>query len=474
MINESIFRSYDIRGIYPSEINEEAVEKIGRAVVAYLKPKQVVVGRDMRLSSPSLHRALLKGITEAGANVIDIGMVPTPVTYFTVAKYGYDAGIMISASHNPPEYNGLKIVKKKSIQLSKDTGISDIAKIVLSSDFPKAKKTGRIINKDVREAYYQHILRATDYCSRSTRRELETQNSSHQSKADSNNKNRRLNIIVDAGNGMGGAFNKPVLDKLPIKYKAMYFKPDGSYPNHPANPAEDKNLVDLIKAIKKQKADLGIAFDGDADRAIFIDDKGEKLNSDYYVALIAPEILRNSADKRVYYDLRFSKVAVDALKKIGAKPVRTRVGNPFYKIGLIEKGGAMAAEQSGHIMFHDGFGLDDGLLATVKLMSFLSRQQKSLSKLRQPLEGYYSNSGEINIESHNSAKVVAGLEKKYGKIGKVDKLDGLTVVMKDWWFNVRGSNTEPMIRVCLETKPDAEFMKLKRDELLSDIKELDV
>lgn len=448
MLNSSIFRSYDIRGLYPSEINEEAAEAIGSAIVRYLKVRQVVVGRDMRLSSPSLYHALVKGITGAGADVIDIGMAPTPVVYFTVAKFGYKAGAAITASHNPPEYNGIKIVKDKSLQLSKNGGILEIAKLA-STPVKPVKHIGRVVKKDVLRAYYKHIL----------------------SKA--GRFDRRLRVVIDAGNGMGGTFNKPVFDKLPIDYRAMYFKPDGSYPNHPANPAEDENLRDLIKEVKKEKADLGIAFDGDADRAIFVDDKGRILTSDYYTCLIAPEVLSKSRDKRVYYDLRFSKTAARMLKKYGAKPIRTRVGNPFYKEGLIAKGGAMAAEQSGHIMFQDGFGLDDGLLAAAKLLSFLSRQSKPLSKLRLPFEGYYANSGEINIKSLNSAKVIEGLDKKYGKLGKVDKLDGLTVEMKDWWFNVRGSNTEPVIRVVVETKPDEEFMLQRKKELLEDIKRLD-
>ncbi len=448
MINEGIFRSYDVRGVYPDAVNEEAVEAVGGAVVKYLKAKQVVVGRDMRLSSPSLYRSLVKGITNAGADVIDIGMVPTPVVYFTVAKFGYDGGIMISASHNPPEYNGLKIVRKKALQLSKDDGIEDIKKLVLSGNIKPAKKTGKVIKKDIKKDYFKHILQFA----KGTK--------------------PGLKIIVDAGNGMGGFF-KPVLDKLPIKYKAMYFKPDGTYPNHPANPAETKNLQDIIKAVKKEKADFGVAFDGDADRAIFIDDKGEVVRPDYFIALIAEEELKQNKDKRVYYDLRFSHVIIDKLKELGAKPVKTRVGNPFYKQGLINKGGTMAAELSGHIMFASGFGLDDGLLPVVKLVNFLSRQKESLSEIIKPLKGYYANPGEINVESNNSARVLKGLEQKYGKIGKVDKLDGLTVTFKDWWFNVRGSNTEPVIRINLETKPDEKFMMQCKKELLDDIKKLD-
>lgn len=449
MVKEGIFRSYDIRGIYPEDINEEAAEKIGRAMVKHLKTEVMVVGYDMRKSSPSLFKALTKGITSAGADVVDIGMVPTPVVYFTVSKYGYPAGVVISASHNPPEYNGLKIVGKKAIQLSKDTGIEDIRKIVFSNSAPEAKKPGRIIKKDVHAAYYEHILKFSKPGS------------------------RKLKLVIDAGNGMGGEFFEPVLDKLPISYKKMYFKPDGSYPNHPANPAEAKNLKDVITEVKKQKADLGVAFDGDADRAIFIDDKGNIVTPDIYVALMVAGELKNHKDKHVYYDLRFSQVALDALKKAGAIAVRTRVGNPFYKQQLIGRGGTMAAELSGHIMFADGLGLDDGLLPVVKLVSFLSRQDKPLSELIGKYRGRYANPGEINVESKNSAKVVAGLEKDFGSLGRVDKLDGLTVTAKDWWFNVRASNTEPVIRLTLETKPDQKFMEAKKQELLKAIRKYD-
>ncbi len=451
MINPLIFKSYDVRGIYPSEINEEAAEIVGRAAVQHLKAKKIVVGRDVRLSSPALHRALLKGITEAGADVVDIGIVPSSVTYFTVASQKLDAGMYISASHNPPEYNGIKIVKQKGIQLSKDTGIEDIKTIAVAGEFKNAKKIGKVKKLDIRPAYYKHVLKFA----RGMKPGLE--------------------VIIDAGNGVGGMFGKPVFDKLPIKYKPLYFKPDGKYPNHLANPAEEKNLQDVVREIKKIKNQnkVGIAFDGDADRAFFVDDKGKTLRPDYYTALIAPEQLKNNKDKRIYYDLRYSKAVLQVLKKYGAKPVKTRVGNPFYKIGLIEKGGAMAAELSGHVMFPESYGLDDGIIATVKMLNFLSRQKEPLSKLIEPIQGYYANPGEINVESKNSAKVIEGLEKKYGKLGKVEKLDGLTVEMKDWWFNVRGSNTEPVIRVNLETRPDKKYMLEKKQELLSEIKKLD-
>jgi len=451
MLNPSIFKSYDVRGIYPSEINEEAAEVVGRAVVAYFKPKSVVVGCDVRKSSPSLTKALIKGITKAGVDVVDIGVVPSAVIYFAVADRGLDAGMYVSASHNPPEYNGIKIVKKKGIQLSKDTGIKDIKKIALKSNFRDAKTPGKVEKLDIKKTYYPHALKFA--------RGMKS----------------GLNVVIDAGNGVAGAFGKPIFDKLPIKYKALYFKPDGSYPNHLANPAEDKNLRDVISAVKKIKGSrkVGVAFDGDADRAFFIDDRGEKLRPDYYTALIAPEQLNNNSDKRIYYDLRYSKAVLNILKSKGAKLVRTKVGNPFYKIGLIEKGGAMAAELSGHVMFPESYGLDDGIIAMIKMLNFLSNQHQSLSQLTTDLKKQYQNPGEINVESYNSAKVIEGLEKKYGKLGKIDKMDGLTVTFKDWWFNVRGSNTEPVIRINLETKPDKKFMETKKKELLEDIRKLD-
>lgn len=446
MVDSSIFRSYDIRGIYPEAINEHVAEKIGFAVAKHLKAKEVIVGRDMRLSSPALFKALVKGINYAGANVVDIGMVPTPVTYFAVVQLKAKAGIMISASHNPPQYNGFKIVTKKAIQLSKDNGIEDIKNIVLKGAREKQGEKGKIRKFDISHAYYNHISRFIKPTA------------------------RRLKVVIDAGNGMGGNFFKPIFEKLNIDYVPMYFEPNGAYPNHPANPAEHENLTHLIEKIKKEKADFGVAFDGDADRAIFVDESGEVVRPDFYLALLATQELKNHKNKKVYYDLRFSYVAIEALKKAGAEVVRTRVGNPYYKQRLIGEGGAMAAELSGHIMFADGFGLDDGLLPVVKLVNFLGNQKKTLSSFVTKLRSQSANPGEINLEVKDSGKVLEALEEKYGALGKVDKLDGLTVTMKDWWFNVRASNTEPVIRLTLETKPDKKFMAEKKEEILEEIK----
>ncbi len=280
---------------------------------------------------------------------------------------------------------------------------------------------------------------------------------------------RRLKVVIDAGNGMGGDFFKPVFEKLNVDYIPMYFEPDGTYPNHPANPAEYENLTHLIKKVKRVKADLGVAFDGDADRAIFVDENGVLVRPDVYLALLAAQELKNHKNKKVYYDLRFSKVAVEVLRGAGAQVIRTRVGNPYYKQRLIGEGGTMAAELSGHIMFADGFGLDDGLLPVVKLVNFLGNQKKTFSSLVTKLRAGAASPGEINLKVKGSKKVLEALEKKYGVMGKIDKLDGLTVTAKDWWFNVRASNTEPVIRLTLETKPDEKFMAEKKEEILSEI-----
>ncbi|HOE74739.1 MAG TPA: phosphomannomutase/phosphoglucomutase [bacterium] len=445
MIDPSIFRSYDIRGVYPEAINECLAEKVGFAVVKHLKAKEVVVGRDMRLSSPVLFASLVRGINQAGADVVDIGMVPTPVTYFAVVHLKAKAGIMISASHNPPEYNGFKIVGKKAIQLSKESGIEDIKKIVLEGAQKNRGKRGKVKKFDISGAYYNHILRFVKPTT------------------------RRLKVVIDAGNGMGGDFFKPVFEKLNVDYIPMYFEPDGTYPNHPANPAEYENLTHLIKKVKRVKADLGVAFDGDADRAIFVDENGVLVRPDVYLALLAAQELKNHKNKKVYYDLRFSKVAVEVLRGAGAQVIRTRVGNPYYKQRLIGEGGTMAAELSGHIMFADGFGLDDGLLPVVKLVNFLGNQKKTFSSLVTKLRAGVASPGEINLKVKGSKKVLEALEKKYGVMGKIDKLDGLTVTAKDWWFNVRASNTEPVIRLTLETKPDEKFMAEKKEEILSEI-----
>ncbi len=440
-VDSLIFKAYDIRGIYPKQINEEVAYKIGRAVVSFLKCKNLVIGRDMRKSGPKLFKALAKGVTDQGCNVVDIGMCTTPMLHVSVAKYGHDAGIMISASHNPGEYNGFKIDGKKGLQLSEETGLKEIEKFFNKNKFKKEKK-GKITKKDILKNYVNHVLSFAENI-------------------------KGLKVVVDYGNGVGAISAKPVFEKLDIEVIPMYEEPDDSFPNHLPNPHDIANLRALQKRVKKEKADLGVFFDGDADRCFFVDENGEVVLTEFIVGVLVEEELKKSSDKRVYYDLRFSRAVRDAIKENAGKGVMMRVGNPFYKEKLVKEGGALAGEITGHIMFKDNFCMDDGLFSAIKLMNIICKKRKSLSELVKPLIRYYKTD-EINLEVEDKDKKIKEFEKEFSD-GKISHLDGITVEYKDWWFNIRKSNTEPLLRLNVEAG-SKKLMEEKRDEIIKKLK----
>lgn len=440
----SIFKAYDVRGVYPSELDEKLAYKIGRAFVSFLKVDKVAVSQDMRKSSEGLKKELIRGITDQGADVIEIeGLCSTPRSYFSCWFLRAPASIMVTASHNPGQYNGFKFTREKAIPISGNTGIKDIEQLVMGNKFKDAKKKGKVIEEDITENYRKHILSFIDA-----------------------KKIKPLKVVIDAGNGMGGKDMELVLDKLPLKVVKMYFEPDGSFPNHEANPLKEENNADIKKRIIKEKADFGIALDGDADRVFFFDENAETIPADFITSLIAEEVLKGNKGK-VLYDLRSSWIVKEVIEKNGGKAGMCRVGHAFIKEQMRKEKAIFAGELSGHFYFKDNFYTDSGVIAVLKMIQLISEKGKKLSELVKPLKKYYA-SGEINSEVEDKEGKMKELAKIY-KDGKVSWLDGIRIDFDDWWFNVRPSNTEPLLRLNLEAK-SKKLMEEKRDEVLGVIR----
>jgi phosphomannomutase len=418
-----IFRAYDIRGIYPKEINEETAYKIGRAVVVFLKADKVVIGRDARITSDVLFKAISQGINDQGADVYDIGMSTTPMLYY--ANQNYPAGIMITASHNPKDYNGFKICREQAIPISGDTGIMDIKALVEKNKFPDAKKKGKIVKIDVVNDYLKFVLKFAG---------MKT----------------KLKVVVDASNGAAGPTAKQIFDKLNCDYVPMYFEPDGRFPNHEPNQLKDENYKDLIASVKKNKADLGIMFDGDADRAGFVDEKGNIISLDLITALIGTNLLKSHPKEKVLFEVRSSWTTKEEIEKHGGIPILSRAGHAFIRTRMRDENAIFGGEKSGHFFFRDNFFADSAIIAAIAVMNEISASGKKFSEIMKPLQRY-SNSGEINSEVENPAEIIKKVEQHY-KEGKKMHVDGLTVEFKDWWFNLRMSQTEPLIRLNLEAK----------------------
>lgn len=428
-----VYKIYDIRGVYPSDINEDLAYKIGRAFVLHLGCSKVVVGRDGRKSSPSLHKALIQGILEQGADVFDMGLTATPLLNF--AARDYDAGIMVSASHNPAEYNAFKLVKRPVLQMhSKE--LQAILELAERGEFPAPDTYGNVIKLNPINEYVEHVLSHCDVSG--------------------------LKVVIDYGNGVGSIIAEPVLERLHLEVVPMYEDIDGDFPNHPSNPHDIENFQDLQKAVKEHGADLGIFFDGDADRSQIVDDTGKILMPDIQLALLVPEELKKYPGEDVYYDLRFSKIVKDVIIENKGNPVMLKVGNPFFKERLATSG-CLAGELSGHMMFKDHFCIDDGLFAALKLMELLSKKKLKLSELAMPLKKYHSTP-EISLKVNDADDVLKKVEAEFFT-GKHTVLDGVHITFPDWWFSLRKSNNEPLVRLRLEADTE-KLMIEKRDEIL--------
>jgi phosphomannomutase len=439
-IDPSIFKAYDLRGTYPDQINKEVARQIGRGLVGYLRPKSVVVGRDMRLSSPEVREGLIEGITAGGADVVDIGLVSTDCMYFSVGKYRYEAGVMITASHNPPEYNGFKMCRRDAVPLSGEAGLDRIQEMVLKNDFPAAPKSGRIEERDVDDDYVDHILSFVD------RKRV-----------------KPFKMVIDAGNGMAGKIVPKLFAHLPCKVIPMFFELDGSFPNHPASPIEPENIAPLRERVLKEKADLGAAFDGDADRMFLVDQNANPLGGDMVTALVAKSLLRKEKGATILYNLICSKAVPELIGSEGGKAIRTRVGHALIKPLMKEHNAVFGGEHSGHFYFRNNWFADSGLIALVVCLELISEEGRPLSELVRSIDTYV-RSGEINSRLENIPQKMSQIEKHYSD-GKIDHLDGLTVDFGEWWFNLRPSNTEPLLRLNVEAA-SKEMLDRKTAELL--------
>jgi len=442
----SIFKAYDIRGIYGTELTEELATKIGRALVTFLGCRKVVVGRDIRPHSAPLFKALAEGITMQGADVVDIGECSTPMAYYANGTLGCDAGVMITASHNPGEYNGFKLARAKAVPISGATGIKEIEKIAMSGAFAAPAATrGKIIEHEIADEYAKYIRGMADL-------------------------KRPVRIAADYANAMG-IWEAKAFEGLPIEVTPLFDKPDGSFPNHEANPLNTETLDALRAEVRKGGYDFGVAFDGDADRAGFVDERGEIIPMDITTALIAQNVLQHNPGAVVFYDLRSSWAVKEVIEEAGGVPMMSRVGHAFIKSQMRENNAVFAGELSGHYYFKANFTAESSALATIYLANMVAESGKPLSEMIRPIMRYFA-SGEINTKLGGKAeadRVIETLKGRYGGKGRMFELDGVSVEFDDWWFNVRQSNTEPLIRLNLEAKTKP-MMEAKRDELLAIIR----
>ncbi|HEV8347185.1 MAG TPA: phosphomannomutase/phosphoglucomutase [Vicinamibacterales bacterium] len=445
-LDPGIFKAYDVRGVYPSEINEDGARAIGAAFVAYLNAKRIAVGRDMRLSSPALAAAFLDGATSQGAAVVDYGMIPTDMLYFAVARDGHDGGVQITASHNPKQYNGMKMVRKEAFPLSGEEGIAEIREMIATNTIPPpAARRGAVTTKDALDLYVGHVMSFIDPSIV-----------------------RPFKVVLDAGSGMGGLVAPQLFDRLPCRTTRLCFEIDGRFPNHEANPLIEENRRDIVEAVVAQKADVGIAWDGDADRCFFITGTGEFVSGDFITALLAEAFLMKHPGSTIIYDLRASYAVRDTVAQYGGTSLMNRVGHAFFKRRMRETNAIFGGEVTGHYYFRDNFYADNGFIPALLILELMSKKGQSLHELLQPLSNKYFISGEINTKLASMDLVPAKLDQigaKYAD-GHQYKLDGLSVEYADWHFNVRPSNTEPLLRLNLEAIT-RELMEKKRDEVVA-------
>ncbi|MDQ4064675.1 MAG: phosphomannomutase/phosphoglucomutase [Actinomycetota bacterium] len=425
---ETIFKAYDIRGIYPDELDEEGARRIGAAFVGFVATDRIVVGRDMRVSSPPLAQAFIDGATGAGATVTDVGEVSTDALYFASGMLDMP-GAMFTASHNPARYNGLKLCREKAAPIGEESGLLEVRERARTMT-PSQRDSGRVERKDILVDYARHCRSLIDA-----------------------SKMRPLKIAVDAGNGMAGKTVPVVFEGLPVEIIPLYFELDGTFPNHPANPIEIENLVDLQKSVLEHACDVGIAFDGDADRMFLVDENAEPVSGSLTTALVAERILRRDPGAHIIYNLICSWTVREVIEENGGIPVRSRVGHSFIKETMAETGAAFGGEHSGHYYFRDNFRADSGMIAALFVLEAMSEKNTSLSQMMKPYQRYF-DSGEINSTVADQQAALGRLAVRFSD-GKQDFLDGLTVEYEDWWFNCRPSNTEPLLRLNLEARSES-------------------
>jgi phosphomannomutase len=445
-INRDIFKAYDIRGLYPGELNEEIARQIGRGFATYLKVPQVAVSRDMRVSSPALAAAFIDGVRDQGTAVIDYGMMATDMLYFAVVRDELGGGAQITASHNPGQYNGVKMVRAGALPLSGDAGIGDIRDMIANDRLPApAAGRGALTTRNVVDDYVEKVMSFIDPAVI-----------------------KPFNVVLDAGSGMAGLVAPKLFDRLPCKVTTLCFEIDGTFPNHEANPLIEENRRDITEAVIRQKADIGIAWDGDADRCFFIDGSGEFISGDFVTALLAEAFLLKHPRSTIIYDLRASHAVKDVVERYGGRALMNRVGHAFIKQRMRQEDGIFGGEVTGHYYFKDFYYADNGFIPALLMLELMSKKNQSLHQLVQPFREKYFISGEINTKVASMAEVpkkLAAIESHY-KDAALAHLDGLSVDYPGWHFNVRPSNTEPLLRLNLEAATPAE-MQERRDEVLN-------
>lgn len=421
----AVFKAYDVRGVYPEQLNEEVFSRIGAAFADVCRAPSVVVGRDMRESSEPLTAALIDGVTGQGVDVVDAGLVSTDALYFASGIYKMP-GAMVTASHNPPRYNGIKMCKSEAAPIGQDTGLADIRRLA-EQGLPKGAEPGEVTTTDLVDRFVEHLLGVIDTSAL-----------------------RPLKIAVDAANGMGGKVVPPVFDRLPVEVIPLYFELDGTFPNHPADPIQTENLKDLIEAVRSNQADLGMAFDGDADRVFLVDEKGEPVSGSLITALVAAQVLEEEPGASIVYSLICSRVVPETIKELGGTAIRSRVGHSFIKGVMADTGAAFGGEHSGHYYFRKNYRADSGLMCALLVLKALSKLNKPMSEVLQPYRRYW-NSGEINLTVEDQKGTLDRVAGGFPEAAH-DWTDGLTVEFPDWWFNARPSNTEPLLRLNVEAE----------------------
>ncbi|MFL6019988.1 MAG: phosphomannomutase/phosphoglucomutase [Gaiellaceae bacterium] len=446
MLDPKVFKAYDVRGIYPDELDEEGAYLIGRAYVDEFEPRRIAVGRDMRLSSPVMADAVMRGAADAGSDVVDLGLVGTEMVYFAVGELGLDGGIAVTASHNPKEYTGMKIVRRGALPVGGDSGLLDIRARAVSGARQETRPVGAVTKEDIWPGFVDRVLSFID---------VEVV--------------KPLRVVIDAANGMAGAMLPPVLERLPIDTVRCYFEPDGSFPNHEPNPLLPENREFIVRKVTEERADLGVAFDGDADRCFFVDDTGDFVPGDFVTALLAESILEKETGGKVIYDVRASWAVPETIERAGGVPLENRVGHAFFKHRMREEGAVFGGEVSGHYYFRDFSQADSGVVPCLLMLELLSKRGEQLSEILRSYRDRYFITGELNTPVSDVALKLQELKERFGGEGEVSHLDGLSVTSGDWHMNVRPSNTEPLLRLNLEAL-SPELMERKRDEVLEVIR----
>lgn len=442
-INTDIFKAYDIRGKVGSELNAEVAERVGKALAGWLpEDGPVAVGRDMRPDSAELASNLIKGLTEQGREVWDIGEVTSDMIYFAVGYFKLAGGAMVTASHNPGEYNGIKLCREGANGVGLDTGLAEIRDLATKNSFKTSGEQGKIINKNVDEDWIKHTLSFVDV-----------------------KKLKPIKLVVDAGNGMAGKIFAELEPYVPFAVTEMYFELDGTFPNHPASPIEPENLEDAIKTMKKVSADAGLAFDGDGDRAVLIDEKGVPLSGTVMTAILAKYFLQKFPGSTILINAICGRNAVETIESNGGKAVRTKVGHSIIKNDMRTHNAVFAGEHSYHFYFRDNYMADSGLISAIITLYVLSESGKKLSELADEFRTYVQIP-ERNFQVDDKEATISKIAEAF-KDSKQDRLDGLTINFKNSWFNVRPSNTEPLLRLNVEAKTQTEL-----DELVGKITEL--